>query len=101
MGRPDFQPELTEANRRRAGSSITSVGVPDQAEDQGDSVTFMFESAGQERVSDFELKLMDIDSEQCACRPAFRAAFRTDAHPQRLGGLGLRWALPGQACADT
>lgn len=37
-----------------------------QAEDQGDSVTFMFESVGQERVSDFELKLMDIDSEQCA-----------------------------------
>jgi hypothetical protein len=35
-----------------------------QAEDQGDSVTFMFESANQERISDFELKLMDIDSEQ-------------------------------------
>ncbi|CAL8466451.1 g5987 [Coccomyxa elongata] len=35
-----------------------------KAEDQGDSVTFMFESANQERISDFELKLMDIDSEQ-------------------------------------
>ena len=35
-----------------------------QAEDQGDSVTFMFEAASQERISDFELKLMDIDSEQ-------------------------------------
>lgn len=35
-----------------------------QAEDQGDSVTFMFEAANQERISDFELKLMDIDSEQ-------------------------------------
>lgn len=35
-----------------------------QAEDTGDSVTFLFESPGQERHSDFELKLMDIDSEQ-------------------------------------
>ena len=37
---------------------------PMQAEDTGDSVTFLFESPGQERHSDFELKLMDIDSEQ-------------------------------------
>lgn len=36
-----------------------------QAEDTGDSLTFLFESANQERHSDFELKLMDIDSEQC------------------------------------
>ena len=35
-----------------------------QAEDSGDTVTFMFESQNQERISDFELKLMDIDSEQ-------------------------------------
>lgn len=35
-----------------------------QAEDQGDTVTFMFESQNQDRISDFELKLMDIDSEQ-------------------------------------
>ena len=35
-----------------------------QAEDQGDTVTFMFETPNQERISDFELKLMDIDSEQ-------------------------------------
>mmetsp|Transcript_21779 Transcript_21779/g.60538 ORF Transcript_21779/g.60538 Transcript_21779/m.60538 type:complete len:263 (-) Transcript_21779:79-867(-) len=34
-----------------------------KAEDQGDTVTFMFESPSQERISDFELKLMDIDSE--------------------------------------
>ena len=37
-----------------------------QAEDQGDTVTFMFETPNQERISDFELKLMDIDSEQLA-----------------------------------
>ncbi|KAK9845702.1 hypothetical protein WJX81_000064 [Elliptochloris bilobata] len=35
-----------------------------KAEDQGDTITFMFESENQERISDFELKLMDIDSEQ-------------------------------------
>eukprot|EP00891_Asterochloris_glomerata_P005635 jgi/Astpho2/5635/fgenesh1_pm.00079_%23_40_t len=35
-----------------------------KAEDNGDTVTFMFESKNQERISDFELKLMDIDSEQ-------------------------------------
>lgn len=35
-----------------------------KAEDSGDTVTFMFESPSQERISDFELKLMDIDSEQ-------------------------------------
>ena len=38
--------------------------VAQQAEDAGDTVTFMFESPNQERISDFELKLMDIDSEQ-------------------------------------
>uniref|UniRef100_A0A061R8G7 DNA sliding clamp PCNA n=1 Tax=Tetraselmis sp. GSL018 TaxID=582737 RepID=A0A061R8G7_9CHLO len=34
-----------------------------KAEEDGDSVTFMFESPSQDRISDFELKLMDIDSE--------------------------------------
>lgn len=34
-----------------------------KADDGGDRVTFMFESPNQEKISDFELKLMDIDSE--------------------------------------
>ncbi|BBN00854.1 proliferating cell nuclear antigen [Marchantia polymorpha subsp. ruderalis] len=34
-----------------------------KADDGGDSVTFMFESPSQDKVSDFEMKLMDIDSE--------------------------------------
>lgn len=34
-----------------------------KAEDSGDSVTFMFESEKQTRISHFSLKLMDIDSE--------------------------------------
>ena len=34
-----------------------------KAEDGGDNATFMFESPGQDRISEFEMKLMDIDSE--------------------------------------
>ena len=34
-----------------------------KAEDSGDTVTFMFESPKQTRISHFSLKLMDIDSE--------------------------------------
>lgn len=34
-----------------------------KAEDKGDTVTFMFESPNQDKISDFEMKLMDIDSE--------------------------------------
>jgi len=34
-----------------------------KAEDDGDSINFMFETPSQDRISDFEMKLMDIDSE--------------------------------------
>uniref|UniRef100_A0A7S3PZX6 DNA sliding clamp PCNA n=1 Tax=Chaetoceros debilis TaxID=122233 RepID=A0A7S3PZX6_9STRA len=34
-----------------------------KAEDTADALTLMFESPGQERIADFELKLMDIDAE--------------------------------------
>ncbi|CAM9168560.1 unnamed protein product [Chrysoparadoxa australica] len=34
-----------------------------KSEDNPDSLTLMFESAGESRISDFELKLMDIDSD--------------------------------------
>lgn len=34
-----------------------------KANDNADSITFLFESPNNDRVSDFELKLMDIDSE--------------------------------------
>ena len=33
------------------------------AEDAADSITFVFEGAKSEKISDFELKLMDIDGE--------------------------------------
>ncbi|KAJ1696062.1 hypothetical protein LUZ63_004574 [Rhynchospora breviuscula] len=34
-----------------------------KADDGTDSVTFMFESPNQDKIADFEMKLMDIDSE--------------------------------------
>ena len=34
-----------------------------KAEDSQDQLTLMFESPQQDRISDFEIKLMDIDSE--------------------------------------
>lgn len=34
-----------------------------KSDDQADTMTFMFENTAQDRISDFELKLMDIDSE--------------------------------------
>mmetsp|Transcript_2420 Transcript_2420/g.5673 ORF Transcript_2420/g.5673 Transcript_2420/m.5673 type:complete len:266 (-) Transcript_2420:316-1113(-) len=37
-----------------------------KANDTADSVTFMFESKDQDKISDFEMKLMDIDSETLA-----------------------------------
>jgi len=52
-------------------SSITKVlkcannddSVTLKSEDNGDQLTLMFESPNQDRISDFEIKLMDIDSE--------------------------------------
>ena len=34
-----------------------------KADDEGDCVNIMFENESQDRISDFEMKLMDIDSE--------------------------------------
>jgi len=34
-----------------------------KSDDQADTMTFMFENSNADRISDFELKLMDIDSE--------------------------------------
>lgn len=34
-----------------------------KSDDQADTMTFMFENTNADRISDFELKLMDIDSE--------------------------------------
>jgi len=45
----------------KCASNDDSVTI--KAEDSGDTVTFMFESTKQERISDFELKLMSIEAE--------------------------------------
>lgn len=45
----------------KCSGSKDSVSL--RAEDDGDSVTFIFESPEEDRISTFDLKLMDIDSE--------------------------------------
>lgn len=35
-----------------------------KAQDNADTVTFVFESPNQEKVSDYEMKLMNLDQEQ-------------------------------------
>jgi proliferating cell nuclear antigen len=62
-------------DRKRAlGLNLTSLSkvlkcagnddsITIKAEDEGDELNIMFENKSQERVSDFQLKLMDIDSE--------------------------------------
>jgi len=55
-------------NTANIGKILKCAGNDDvitlKAEDDGDSLTLMFESPNQDRIADFELKLMDIDSEQ-------------------------------------
>lgn len=43
--------------------SANEDSITMRSEDNGDTITFLFESPNAERVSEFDLKLMDIDSE--------------------------------------
>lgn len=51
---------LSKILKCAAGEDIITM----KSEDDGDTITFLFESKNQERLSEFDLKLMDIDSEQ-------------------------------------
>jgi len=50
------------------GKLLKCAGAEDiitlRAQDEGDALSMMFESPKEDRISEFELKLMDIDSEQ-------------------------------------
>ena len=46
-------------SRCAANDDIITV----KAQDQADTVNFMFESPNQEKVSDYEMKLMNLDQE--------------------------------------
>ena len=64
---------------------------------QADMLTVMFESPNQDRISDFEMKLMDIDVEQLGI-PEQVSAGKMQAHLSRLlSHTFLSWcrALPG------
>jgi len=45
----------------KCASNDDSVTI--KADDNGDNITFLFESSKEDKISEFELKLMDIDSE--------------------------------------
>ena len=49
--------EFNLQSRCAANDDIITV----KAQDQADTVTFMFESPNQEKVSDYEMKLMNLD----------------------------------------
>jgi len=55
-------------NATNMGKILKCAGNDDvitlKAKDDGDSLELVFESPSQDRIADFELKLMDIDSEQ-------------------------------------
>mmetsp|Transcript_31194 Transcript_31194/g.65780 ORF Transcript_31194/g.65780 Transcript_31194/m.65780 type:complete len:261 (-) Transcript_31194:168-950(-) len=55
-------------NATNMGKILKCAGNDDiitlKAKDDGDALELVFESPGQDRIADFELKLMDIDSEQ-------------------------------------
>ena len=60
-----------------------------KADDNADAMTFMFENQSADRISDFELKLMDIDSEHLGipgarAAPAIRRARSRPLPPARL-----------------
>lgn len=42
-----------------------------KAQDNSDSVTFVFEAPNQQRVSDYEMKLMNLDQEQLGIPVSF------------------------------
>jgi len=62
------RPITLGVNAANMGKILKCAGNEDiitlKAEDEGESLTLMFESPSQDRIADFELKLMDINTEQ-------------------------------------
>jgi proliferating cell nuclear antigen len=50
---------MSKILRCAANDDIVTI----KAQDQADTVTFMFESPNQEKVADYEMKLMNLDQE--------------------------------------
>ena len=78
-----------------------------KAQDQGDTVTFMFESPNQEKVSDYEMKLMNLDQEHLGIPETdysavikmpsgeFQRVVRYSVCRMLLGSLNQHYALQG------
>eukprot|EP00542_Grammatophora_oceanica_P021838 CAMPEP_0194028190 /NCGR_PEP_ID=MMETSP0009_2-20130614/2225_1 /TAXON_ID=210454 /ORGANISM="Grammatophora oceanica, Strain CCMP 410" /LENGTH=232 /DNA_ID=CAMNT_0038667505 /DNA_START=42 /DNA_END=740 /DNA_ORIENTATION=- len=62
------RPQSLGCNTSNLSKILKCAGNEDvitiKAEDEADTMTLMFESKDQDRIADFELKLMDIDNEQ-------------------------------------
>ncbi|XP_022765059.1 proliferating cell nuclear antigen-like isoform X2 [Durio zibethinus] len=66
------------AKMLRCASDDDTVTI--KADDGSDTVTFMFESPSQDKISDYEMKLMDIDSEHLGIPEAeYQAIVRMSA----------------------
>jgi proliferating cell nuclear antigen len=72
--RPSRSPALPPSHPPTPGMKLANLSkilkcaanddaITMKSEDNGDAITFVFESEKQERLSEFDLKLMDIDSE--------------------------------------
>ena len=55
-----------------------------KAQDQADMVTFMFESPNQEKVSDYEMKLMNLDQEHLGIPETGTGLFFTTLNIENL-----------------
>mmetsp|Transcript_23270 Transcript_23270/g.71596 ORF Transcript_23270/g.71596 Transcript_23270/m.71596 type:complete len:262 (-) Transcript_23270:143-928(-) len=69
-----------------------------KAQDDGELLTIAFESPGQERVSEFALKLMDIDSEHLGI-PEQEYTSTTKMNAQEFQRIVRDMAVLGDACA--
>lgn len=68
-----------------------------KAEDTCDVVSFMFEAPQQDRIADFELKLMDIDAEQLGIPDTDYSAKCVVNSAQARHGVSICFATVWQA----
>lgn len=66
-----------------------------KAEDNGDTLTLMFESEKQDRISDFDLKLMSIESEHLGIPDQVRLPPPAAARPPAVPHV----SAPARVCA--
>lgn len=63
---------MTKIMKCAGGDDVLTM----KAQDNADTVTFMFESPNQEKVSDYEMKLMNLDQEHLGIPVSFTLLFQ-------------------------